>query len=67
MRLRKKRLLDGSRFINLQVGDNDLIGNKFNGHNLHLLLQEHNIKAYHYVTYRHSEDPNTIVFPPAAG
>jgi len=32
-------------FSNLQVSDNALIGNKFNGHDLHLYLREHRIES----------------------
>lgn len=50
----------------LLFGDNDLWGNKFNGHNLHLYLQEtgrnashlvHNKKSSDLTTFVHSKDP----------
>lgn len=47
-------------FTNLQVGDNDLIGNKFNGHDLHLLLRERGVEAYHVVTNKISNDAYTF-------
>ncbi|MEA5015946.1 MAG: glycosyltransferase [Candidatus Limiplasma sp.] len=58
-RLYKIHLADGASYINLQVGDNDLIGNKFNGHDLHLLLQKANIRSYHYVVRKLSNDETT--------
>lgn len=48
-------------FNNLQVGDNDLIGNKFNGHDLHQYLREKNIESNHLVWNKESQDPNTFV------
>ncbi len=50
------------KFTNLQVGDNDLIGNKFNGHDLHLYLREQRINAFHYVHNKESDDGNTFVY-----
>lgn len=34
---------------NLQIGDNDLIGNKFNGHDLHLYLNKIGIESHHLI------------------
>jgi glycosyltransferase involved in cell wall biosynthesis len=34
---------------NIQIGDNDLIGNKFNGHDLHLYLNQRNIESHHLI------------------
>lgn len=34
---------------NLQIGDNDLIGNKFNGHDLHLYLNKIGIESHHFI------------------
>ncbi|MEG1013999.1 MAG: glycosyltransferase [Clostridia bacterium] len=62
-RIQKKLLADGARYINLQVGDNDLIGNKFNGHNLHLLLQKEGIQSIHLVTNQQSKDASTFRIP----
>lgn len=46
-------------FANLQIGDNDLIGNKFNGHDLHLYLRERNIDSTHLVNQKSSDDETT--------
>lgn len=43
----------------LQLGDNDLIGNKFNGHDLHLYLNERGHFASHMVMRKESSDSNT--------
>lgn len=53
----KKEL--GFQFSNLQISNNDLIGNKFNGHDLHLYLREKNIDATQIVTNKESDDYNT--------
>lgn len=45
---------------NLQIGDNDLVGNKFNGHNLHLYLRERSIDSNHLVSKKLSDDKNTF-------
>ena len=51
------------KFIrNLQVSSYDLIGNKFNGHNLHLLLRENMIDSKHLVVYKQSNDKTTYTF-----
>lgn len=44
---------------NLQIGDNDLIGNRFNGHDLHLYLREKGIISNHLVWKKNSNDPYT--------
>jgi glycosyltransferase involved in cell wall biosynthesis len=44
---------------NLQIGDNDLIGNRFNGHDLHLYLQEREIDSKHLVWTKYSSDAST--------
>lgn len=46
----------------LQIGDNDLIGNKFNGHNLHLYLQKLGWNAYHLVKNKESDDDTTFIY-----
>lgn len=53
----KKEL--GFRFANLQVSNNDLIGNKFNGHDLHIYLRENNIDSTQIVINKESNDYNT--------
>lgn len=55
----KKEL--GFEFINLQVSDNDLIGNKFNGHDLYLYLRENNVDSYCVVRNKLSDDINTFL------
>lgn len=57
----KNALESAYMFKNLQVGDNDLIGNKFNGHDLHKYLIERNIDSSHLVWDKHSDDPNTYI------
>lgn len=47
----------------LQIGDNDLIGNKFNGHDLHLYLREKKINAQHLVAKKFSKDATTYKIP----
>jgi len=48
-------------FKNLQVGDNDLIGNKFNGHNLHKYLRDKKVESSHLVWNKESDDENTYL------
>ena len=48
------------KFSNLQVGDYDLNGNKFNGHDLHLYLIDKNIDSNHIVRKKLSNDINTF-------
>ena len=48
-------------YVNLQVGDNDLIGNKFNGHDLHINLRAMGIESSHLVWNKESDDKNTYV------
>jgi glycosyltransferase involved in cell wall biosynthesis len=48
-------------FKNLQVGDNDLIGNKFNGFDLHLYLRKNGIDSNHLVWNKDSNDKHTFV------
>jgi glycosyltransferase involved in cell wall biosynthesis len=45
---------------NLQVSDNDLIGNRFNGHDLHLLLNKRGIESKQLVRTKRSNDPSTF-------
>lgn len=47
------------KFSNLQVGDNDLIGNKFTGHDLHLYLRQNYIDSHHLVWKKDSNDKYT--------
>lgn len=48
-------------FRNLQINDNDLIGNKFNGHNLHLYLLYKGFQSDQLVWNKQSNDPNTYI------
>lgn len=50
-----------SKYVNLQVGDNDLIGNKFNGHDLHIGLRKMGVDSSHLVWNKESDDKNTYV------
>lgn len=56
---RKKYLLLTNSFKNLQIGDCDLIGDKFNGHNLHLRLRDYGIDSKHLVWSKMSDDETT--------
>jgi glycosyltransferase involved in cell wall biosynthesis len=47
--------------VNLQIGDNDLIGNKFNGYELHLSLRTRGIDSSHLVWNKESKDNSTYV------
>ena len=47
----------------LQIGDNDIIGNKFNGHDLHIYLRNEGVIANHLVMSKQSSDKDTYVFP----
>lgn len=58
---REKAKMPISKYVNLQVGDNDLIGNKFNGHDLHLHLRDRNVESYHLVINKQSDDNNTYM------
>ena len=48
------------KYGSVQIGDNDLIGNKFNGHDLHLYLREKQVDSYHLVWKKESEDDTTF-------
>ena len=58
---RERAKLPMARYVNLQVGDNDLIGNKFNGHDLHLKLRQRNIESTHLVWNKESDDNSTYI------
>lgn len=58
---KERAKLPMARYLNLQVGDNDLIGNKFNGHDLHIKLRQKNIDSTHLVWNKESDDNNTYV------
>lgn len=46
----------------LQIGNTDLVGNKFNGHDLSIYLQECGIDAKHLVVKKLSKSENTYTF-----
>ncbi len=45
----------------LQIGNADLVGNKFNGHNLSIYLQEYNIESKHLVSKKLSKVQSLIL------
>ncbi|MBP8708453.1 MAG: glycosyltransferase [Caldisericia bacterium] len=47
---------------NLQISSYDLMGNKFNGYDLHLDLRKKGIDSKQYVLYKQSADKDTIQF-----
>jgi len=55
------KLLKEFKCDNLQISDNDLIGNKFNGHDLHFYLREKNIDSKQLVWNKESKDDNTFL------
>jgi glycosyltransferase involved in cell wall biosynthesis/GT2 family glycosyltransferase len=59
----KASILGGGNFMNLQIGDTDLVGNKFNGHDLHIYLRRRGIYSDHLVLNKQSQDPNTYIYP----
>lgn len=58
---RQKAIIPMPRYRNLLVGDNDLVGNKFNGHDLHINLRKRNVDSSHLVWNKESDDPNTYL------
>jgi glycosyltransferase involved in cell wall biosynthesis len=58
---KRKLELASAPYVNLQVGDNDLIGNKFNGHNLHIALRGRGIDSSHLVWNKDSDDEDTYL------
>lgn len=58
---RERSKIPMARYTNLQVGDNDLIGNKFNGHDLHINLRRHKVESTHLVWNKESDDKSTYV------
>lgn len=47
---------------NLQISSYDVVGNKFNGHDLHFYLREQGIGSKQIVLIKESNDKNTIAF-----
>ena len=58
-----KEYVESKIMKNLQISSYDLIGNKFNGHDLHLYLREKGISSKQMVLYKESTDVNTIPYP----
>ncbi len=51
----------------LQIGNTDLVGNKFNGHNLSIYLENFGVKSNHIVCRKLSKAENTYVLPVKKG
>ncbi len=47
---------------NIQISSYDLVGNKFNGHDLHFYLRQKGIDSKQIVLFKESKDPSTIRF-----
>ena len=56
---KKELRIDDDGLRCAQIGDNDLHGSKFNGHDLHLYLREKKIEAVHFVCWKRSNDQYT--------
>lgn len=56
------KFLNKKTISNLQISSYDLTGNKFNGHDLHLYLQEKNIDSKQLVQYKQSQDYQTYIY-----
>jgi glycosyltransferase involved in cell wall biosynthesis len=54
--------LENNNFSNLQISSYDLIGNKFNGHNLHIYLRDKGIASKQVVLKKESNDENTYQY-----
>lgn len=54
--------LNSNYFTNLQISSHDLIGQRFNGHNLHFYLREQGVESKQLVLDKKSNDENTFVF-----
>ncbi len=68
LQISKRRLQGDKAYINLQISDNDLIGNKFNGHNLHLYLNQNGVRSFSCIRNpKESDDPDTFCIPHAEG
>lgn len=57
-----KEIIKEKVMKNLQISSYDLIGNKFNGHDLHKYLRENFIDSKQFVLHKESEDINTYPF-----
>lgn len=58
----RSAILRGGRYLNLQVSDADIQGERFNGHRLHYQLQARGIRSMDIVTYKQSDDPDTLLY-----
>ena len=58
----KKQMLQGKRYINLQISDQDVVGGRFNGFDLHFKLNDLDYRSFDIVAYKQSDDPDTIVY-----
>ena len=47
---------------NLQISSYDLMGQRFNGHDLHNYLREYDVDSKQLVLYKQSKDTNTFVY-----
>ena len=47
---------------NIQISTSDLVGNKFNGYDLHLYLKEREIDSKQIVEYKISDDPDVYEY-----
>jgi glycosyltransferase involved in cell wall biosynthesis len=56
------KYINDKMFSNLQISSYDLLGSRFNGHNLHLYLREYGIDSKQLVLYKNSDDDTTFVF-----
>lgn len=52
----------GKVIRNIQISSHDVIGNKFNGHDLHKYLREKNVDSKQYVLNQESQDQETICY-----
>lgn len=57
---RKRLGIDQLAYHNVQFSDTDLIGNKFNGHDLHIYLNKRNVDSVQLVVRKESEDTKTF-------
>lgn len=54
--------INSKMFSNLQISSYDLMGSRFNGHNLHLYLREYGIDSKQLVLYKQSNDGSTFLY-----
>jgi hypothetical protein len=56
------KLPDPVKLNNLQILQNNLMGQRFNGHDLHFYLREQGIDSKQFILSKESNDENTFVF-----